>query len=90
MRDVSRQPAQILHPAYPNLWRHLAEDIGPIAAFRLLREEAVHALDAWVGGVPSQTPIKLRTVRLFAGAPRTMLIDVPLDEDDPEGANRVR
>lgn len=83
--NPARHRAHVLQPAYPDLWRHLSEDIGPMAAFRLLREEAVHALAAWVGDVPSQTPITLRTVRLYDGAPRFELVEIPLNPDDPEG-----
>lgn len=86
MINPARHRAHVLQPAYPDLWRHLSEDIGPMSAFRVLRDEAVHALDAWVGGAPSQTPIKLRTVRFYDGAPRFELIEIPLDEDDPAGA----
>lgn len=83
--NPARQRAQVLRPAYPEMWRALSEDIGPLAAFRLLREEAVQALAAWVGDVPSQTPIKVTTVRLYDGAPRFELMEIPLDEDDPDG-----
>jgi hypothetical protein len=65
--DPSRQPAHMLQPAYPELWRALVEGFGPLGAFRILRQEALAALAAYVGDVPSQTPVKLRTVR-YTGA----------------------
>jgi hypothetical protein len=36
--NPARQRAHVLQPAYPDLWRHLSEDLGPLAAFRVLRE----------------------------------------------------
>jgi hypothetical protein len=82
--DPSRQRAMVLQPAYPDLWRFLSQDLGPLAAFRELRTEALFALHMWVGGVPSQTPIKVTTVRMFGyPGPRFTEVEVPLDEDDP-------